>query len=192
MKPKIGLSSRFQIQKEVRLSEIELESKIKMWSLLRINLVKKNFFPRNIPRNKNVESFHFLLEFRACQLRLHWCLSPCFLSIYLFLNKFFLAYCCILNVGFWIVWVLNSFSCVHRCVGRNSEVCYSSWLTWPRTESLPRPSVHTKQSSMWHPLALRVLAREAHWLVSRAGSGHIWAMQALPSSLRLHFYQGRF
>lgn len=46
MKPKIGLSSRFQIQKEVGSSEVELESKIKMWSLLRINLVKRNFFPR--------------------------------------------------------------------------------------------------------------------------------------------------
>lgn len=42
------------------------------------------------------------------------------------------------------------------------------------------------------PWLSRVLARDAHWLVYRDGSGHIWAMQALPSSLKVLFYQGRW
>lgn len=99
-----------------------------MWSPPRVNLVKKKLFfsPGSIPRNKNVKSFHFLLEFRACQLRLHGCLSPCFLFIHLFLNKyFFLAYCCFLNVGFLDCVGLELFHmCSQMCA--ESGVCCSS------------------------------------------------------------------
>lgn len=70
-----------------------------------------------------------------------------FYSFICFQARYFLTRCYFLNVGgflfgwlvgcFWTVWVLNYFTCAHRCVRRNHRICQSSWHIYPRKGLLP-------------------------------------------------------